>query len=87
MIVVNDKHQRKFSPQLLLVISCVSTTMIVLAAKTMPVIGASITVTSEWVRWRLKSPATRLLTQLFILAQIKEKNQTPASLAFVQGIH
>ena len=66
MTVVNNKHQRKFSPQLSLVISCVSTTMIVLAAKTMPVIRASITVTSEWVRWRLKSPATRLLTQLFI---------------------
>ena len=38
-------------------------------------------------RWRLKSPASRLFTQAFIQAQIKEKNQSPASLAFVWRIH
>ena len=31
-----------------------------------------ITMTSQWVGWRLKSPASRLFTQPFILAQIKE---------------
>ena len=31
-----------------------------------------ITVTSQWVRWRLKSPASPLFTQPFIRAQIKE---------------
>ena len=31
-----------------------------------------ITVTSNWARWRLKSPASRLFTQPFIQAQIKE---------------
>ena len=35
-----------------------------------------ITVTS-WARWRLKSPASRLFTQPFVLAQIKENIQTP----------
>ena len=42
--------------------------------------------TSLWVGWRLKSPASRLFTQPFIRAQIK-KHQSPASLAFVRGIH
>ena len=31
-----------------------------------------ITITSQWARWRLKSSASRLLTQPFIQAQIKE---------------
>ena len=31
-----------------------------------------ITVTSQWTRWRLKSPASPLFTQSFIQAQIKE---------------
>ena len=30
------------------------------------------TVTSQWARWRLKSPASPLFTQPFIQAQIKE---------------
>ena len=34
--------------------------------------GGSITVTSYWVRWRLKSPASPLFAQLVIQAQIKE---------------
>ena len=34
-----------------------------------------ITVTSWWARWRLKSPASRLFTQAFIPAQIKENNK------------
>ena len=42
--------------------------------------------TSQWARWRLKSPASRLFTQPFIHTQIK-KNQSSASLAFVRGIH
>ena len=32
----------------------------------------SITLTSLWARWRLKSPASRLFTRPFIQAQIKE---------------
>ena len=31
-----------------------------------------ITMTSQWVGWRLKSPASRLFTQPFIRAQIKD---------------
>ena len=46
-----------------------------------------ITLTSKWPRWRLKSPASRLFTQLFIQMQIKENIKAPASLAFVWGIH
>ena len=34
-----------------------------------------ITTTSQWVRWRLKSPASRLFTQTFIQAQIKENTR------------
>ena len=29
-------------------------------------------ITSQWVRWRLKSPASRLFAQLFVQAQITE---------------
>ena len=36
-----------------------------------------ITVTSWWERWRLKSPTSRLFTQLFIQAQIKENIKAP----------
>ena len=46
-----------------------------------------ITVTSEWARQRLKSPASRLFIQPFIQTQIKEKKQSSTSLAFVRGIH
>ena len=37
----------------------------------------SITVTSYWARWGLKLPASRLLTQPFIQAQIKENIKAP----------
>ena len=37
----------------------------------------SITLTSQWPRWRLKSPASRLFTQSFIQAQIKENIKAP----------
>ena len=33
--------------------------------------------TSQWPRWRLKSPASRLFTQSFIQAQIKENIKAP----------
>ena len=46
-----------------------------------------ITVTSQWVRWRLKSPASRLFAQGFFRALIKRKHQSSASLAIVGGIH
>ena len=46
-----------------------------------------ITMTSQWVGCRLKSSASRLSTQPFIRAQIRKKHQSPASLAFVRGIH
>ena len=40
-------------------------------------ISLNITVTSKWARWRLKSPASQLLTQPFIQAQIKENIKAP----------
>ena len=40
-------------------------------------ICVNITTTSKWARWRLKSPASRLFTQSFIQAQIKENLQAP----------
>ena len=36
-----------------------------------------ITMTSWWARWCLKSPASRLFTQLFVLTQIKENIKAP----------
>ena len=36
-----------------------------------------ITMTSEWARWRLKSPASRLFSQPFIQAQIIENIKAP----------
>ena len=36
-----------------------------------------ITLTSQWSRWRLKSPASRLFTQSLIQAQIKENIKIP----------
>ena len=36
-----------------------------------------ITLTSWWLRWRLKSPASRLFTQPFIQTQIKENIKAP----------
>ena len=42
----------------------------------------SITVTSKWARWRLKSPASQLFTQPFIQRTHQRKHQSSASLAF-----
>ena len=39
--------------------------------------SAIITLTSQWARWRLKSPASGLFTQLFIQVQIKENIKGP----------
>ena len=39
--------------------------------------GPDITLTSQWLRWRLKSPASRLFTQSFIQTQIKENIKAP----------
>ena len=36
------------------------------------VYSGNITLTSQWARWLLKPPASRLFTQLFIQAQINE---------------
>ena len=47
----------------------------------------SITMTSQWTRCRLKSPASRLFTQPFIQTQIKQNIKSSAALAFVRGIH
>ena len=46
-----------------------------------------ITVTWQWVRRRLKSPASRLFAQPFVQAQIKQKNLSSASLAFVNELY
>ena len=40
-------------------------------------INRSITVTSQWARWRLKSPASLLFTWPFIQTQIKENFKAP----------
>ena len=37
----------------------------------------AITMTSQWAWWRLRSPASRLFTQPFIRAQIKENIKAP----------
>ena len=37
----------------------------------------AIAVTSQWARWRLKSPASRLFTPAFVQAQIKENFKAP----------
>ena len=37
----------------------------------------AITLTSQWPRWRLKSPASRLFTQPFIQTKIKEDIKAP----------
>ena len=37
----------------------------------------TITMTSQWARWRLKSPASRLFTQPIIETQIKENIKAP----------
>ena len=39
--------------------------------------SGSIAVTSYWAQWRLKSPASRLSTQPFVQAQIKENIKAP----------
>ena len=39
--------------------------------------GNYITLTSQWSRWRLKSPASQLFTQSFIRAHIKENIKAP----------
>ena len=38
---------------------------------------STITMTSWWARWRLKSPASRAFAQLFVQAQIKESFRFP----------
>ena len=52
-----------------------------------PDLAHHITMTSWLARWRLKSPASRLFTQLFIEGADQRKHQSSASLAFVRGIH
>ena len=47
--------------------------------------GPLITMTSLWAQWRLKSPASRLFTQLFIQSQIKENIKAPRH--WPLGIH
>ena len=41
------------------------------------IVAYIITLTSQWPRWRLKSPASRLFTQPFIQTQIKENIKAP----------
>ena len=45
----------------------------------------SIAVASQWARWRLKYPASRLFTQPFIQGADQRKHQSPASLPIVGG--
>ena len=46
-----------------------------------------ITVTSWWVPWHLKSPASRLLAQPFDQAHIKENLKGPRNWPLGRGIH
>ena len=48
-------------------------------------VGAVLLVTSWWVRWRIKSPASRLFTLSFIQGAYQGKHQSSASVAFVTG--
>ena len=45
----------------------------------------SITVTTKWARWHVKSPASRLFTQAFIQAHIKEIIQAPRHTGLCAG--
>ena len=47
----------------------------------------SITMTSYWARWRLKSPASGLFAQTFIQVQIKGNIKAPLHWPFKRGIH
>ena len=52
------------------------------------ILNYCITLTSQWVRWCLKSPASRLFTQPTVYSGADQrKHQSSASLAFVRGIH
>ena len=50
-------------------------------------VRASITVTSWWAQWRLKSPVSRSFTQPFIQVQIKQNISVPGDWPFLRGIH
>ena len=41
------------------------------------VVALTIIMMSQWARWRRKSPASRLFTQLFIQAQVNENIKAP----------
>ena len=47
----------------------------------------NITVTSSWVRWRLKSPASPIVWSTLGSVEDQRKHQSSASLAFVRGIY
>ena len=48
----------------------------------------SITMTSQWARWHLKSPTSRLHVYSVVYSDADQrKHQSSASLAFVRGIH
>ena len=67
-----------------------SVIMIVDDVQNRPMHRLRITLTSWWVRWRPKSPMSRLFTQPFVQAQIKKKKHTHQSstpLAFLRDIH
>ena len=67
----NDfKHLRHLSNENMKVSIYISTSPKVKSARLIN--SRIITVASWWARWRLKSPASRLFTQSFIQAQIKE---------------
>ena len=46
-----------------------------------------ITVTSQWAKWRLKTPTPGVFAQSFFSGAHKKNHQSPVSLAFVRGIH
>ena len=55
--------------------------------KTFCLTNVYTTTTSQWARWRLISPASRLVAQPLVQGADQRKHQSSVSLAFVRGIH
>ena len=66
-----------FSPSCSRLRTCCCNWVTVVSHNTHQHLFHSITVMSQWAWWRLKVPASRLLTQLFIQARLKENINAP----------
>ena len=79
-----DDVSRNFTSRRVLIVTCSAcfifrryTHQGMLFASFYSVQVCCVTMTSYWARWLLKSPASRLFTQPFIQAQIKENTKAP----------